>query len=118
MVLKNGSGCFIWKRDLSSFFLQVPLDPIDYPKVAFIWRGFLYFFLGLMFGLRHSGYQGQRVTDAVGWIHKNLGLETDEEQPYHYLNYSDDIGGCEATESRALQSANALSQIVYEKETS
>ena len=37
-----------------------------------------------MFGLRHSGLNGQRVTDAVTWIHRNLGLEYTEpesEQP-------------------------------------
>ena len=28
-----------------------------------------------MFGLRHSGLLGQKVTDAVSWIHRNLGLE-------------------------------------------
>ena len=114
LVLRYGPGCYLWKRDLSSFFLQIPLDPVDYPKVIFIWRGFIYFFLGLMFGLRHSGYQGQRLTDAVSWVHGNLGLETDMELPFNSLNYSDDIGGCEGTEARALQSSQALAQLFIE----
>lgn len=114
LVLKYGSGCYLWKRDLSSFFLQIPLDPADYPKVAFIWRGFIHFFCGLMFGLRHSGYQGQRITDAVVWVHKNLGLETESQKPYNSLNYSDDVAGCEATEQRALQSAEALAKLFEE----
>ena len=27
LILKYGKGCFLWKRDLSRFFLQLPLDP-------------------------------------------------------------------------------------------
>ena len=104
----------MWKRDLSSFFLQIPMDPVDYPKVSFVWRSHLYFFVGLMFGLRHSGYNGQRVTDAVTWIHRNLGLLTDLETPYNSINYSDDIGGCEETVERATQASVALSNLLRE----
>ena len=111
-VLRSGPGCYMWKRDLSSFFLQVPLDPVDYSKVAFVWRSSLYFFAGLMFGLRHSGYQGQKVTDAVTWRHTRLGLETDEEEKYQSINYVDDIGGCEETLERATASSQALSDLL------
>ena len=83
----------MWKRDLSSFFLQIPLDPVDYPKVVFVWRSTMFFFTALMFGLRHSGYQGQRVTDATRWIHQRLGLDTAAQKAFNSLNYSDDIGG-------------------------
>ena len=114
LVLSSGQGCFIWKKDLSSFFLQIPVDPVDYPKIIFIWRACCYFFCGLMFGLRHSGYQGQRVTDAVVWRHRRLGLETDQERMYNSLNYSDDIGGCESTEERAEESAKALSGLLVD----
>ena len=111
LILKCGKGCFIFKRDMSSYFLQLPLDPADYAKVIFIWRCTVYFFLGLMFGLRNSGYQAQRVSDAVVWIHRNSGLDTDIEQPYNCLNYSDDLAGCEKTEERALASANQLLEL-------
>ena len=114
MVLKCGEGCKMWKRDLSSFFLQIPLDPVDYPKVAFIWRSAVYFFTGLMFGLRHSGYQGQRITDAITWVHRNLGRATESEKPYNSLNYSDDIAGIESTYQRALASSEALSKLFKE----
>ena len=67
----------------------------------------MYFFTGLMFGLRHAGYNGQRVTDAVTWI-RNLGLDTALEKLFNSINYSDDIGGCESTEERAIQSSLAL----------
>ena len=96
------------KRDLSFFFLQIPLDPVDYSKVVFVWRSSVFFFLGLMFGLRHSGYQGQRITNAVTWIHKGKGRELEEEKEFNSLNYSDDIAGVETEKARADLSANTL----------
>ena len=111
LVLSMGRGCFIWKRDLSRYFLQIPLDPVEYNKVGFVWRCSLYFFTGLMFGLRHAGLQGQRITTAISWIHQRLGLDTDEERMYNSINYSDDIGGCEDTLSRAYQSYTALADL-------
>ena len=44
MLLSLGAGAYMWKRDLSRFFLQLPLDPIEYNKVCFVWRGSLFFF--------------------------------------------------------------------------
>ena len=112
LVLKSGRGCMIWKRDLSRYFLQIPLDPLEYPKVAFIWRCYLFFFCGFMFGLRHAGLQGQKITDAVTWIHRRFGLETACEVMYNSINYSDDIGGCEATLERANASFDALAVLL------
>ena len=65
-----------------------------------------------MFGLQNSGYQGQRLTTAVTWIHQRLGLETALEQMFNSINYSDDIGGCEVSEGRALASSDALSNLL------
>ena len=113
-VLRFGKGCFMWKRDLSRYFLQIPLDPVEYPKVGFVWRGFLFFFCGFMFGLRHAGLQGQRITTAVTWIHNRLGLQTSFEEMFNSINYSDDIGGCEATKERALLSFEALKTLFEE----
>jgi hypothetical protein len=75
IIIKCGTGCFLWKRDLSRYYLQLPLCPVEYCRVGAIWRCCLFFFVGLMFGLRYSGLNGQRVTDAVSWIHRYLGLE-------------------------------------------
>ena len=75
IILRCGAGCFLWKRDLSRYYLQLPLDPTEYRFTGTIWRGFFFFFTSLMFGLRNSGLQGQKVTDAVTWVHRNLGLE-------------------------------------------
>ena len=82
----------MWKRDLSRFFLQLPLDPTEFHRVGLVWRGLFFFFVGLAFGLRHSGLQGQKVTDAVAWILRRLGLESGEGHPYQVCNYVDDLG--------------------------
>ena len=114
LVLLKGPGCYLWKRDLSRFFLQIPLCPVEYPKVFFVWRQVLYFFAGLMFGLQKSGYQGQRVTNAVTWIHQRLGLTDASEEMFSSLNYSDDVGGAETSYERAMASFTALSKLFVE----
>ena len=53
----------------------MPFLPPEYRFTGAVWRSLFFFFVSLMFGLRHSGYQGQKVSDAVAWIHRNLGLE-------------------------------------------
>ena len=108
MILRCGRGCYLFKRDLSRFFLQIPLDPVEYHRVCLIWRGLVFFFIGLAFGLRHSGLQGQRLTDALSWIHRRLGLETTAERQFNVVNYSDDLGGVETELDRALESFNTL----------
>ena len=113
-VLECGPKSYIWKRDLSRYYLQLPVDPIEYPLLCFIWRSLLFFFCALMFGLRHSGLQGQKVTSAVTWIHRNLGLETDSQRKFNSLNYSDDIGGCEKTYERAMESFLALGKLLLD----
>ena len=112
MILKSGMGCYMWKRDLSRYFLKIPLCPSEYHLVGFVWRCCLFFFTGLMFGLKNSGYQGQRLTTSVCWVHQRLGLETDDETMYNSLNYCDDFGGVEETMSRALQSSQAMSSLL------
>ena len=107
-VLECGRGSFIWKRDLSRYYLQLPMDPNEYPLLCFVWRKSMFFFCSVMFGLRHSGLQGQRVTSAITWVHQRLGLETDSQRPFNSLNYSDDIGGCEKSLERATESFESL----------
>ena len=114
LVLKEGQGCFMWKRDLARYFLQLPMDPVDYSKVGMVWRGLLFFFIALAFGLRHSGLNGQRVTDAVAWILRGLGLESHEERAYNVENYVDDMGGVEATLARATAAFNTLGQLLVD----
>ena len=102
----------MWKRDLSRFFLQLPLDPTEYHRVGIIWRGLFFFFVGLAFGLRHSGLQGQKVTDAVSWILRGLGREVGNGQPFQVCNYVDDLGGVEKDKSRATAAYNKLNWLL------
>ena len=104
MILMCGRNCWMWKRDLARYFLQIPLCPAEYNKVGFIWRGIFFFFIALAFGLRHSGLQGQKLTSAVSWVHGQSGLETAEVKLYNCLNYSDDLGGVERLFERSLES--------------
>ena len=112
IVLNCGSGSFLWKRDLSRYYLQLPVDPNEYPLLCFVWRLTMFFFTALMFGLRHAGLQGQRVTTAVTWAHRRLGLDYDDQQMFNSLNYSDDIGGGEQSLDRATLSFNALGSLL------
>ena len=114
MVLSCGRGSFLWKRDLSRFYLQIPMDPVEYRHVGCVWRGLFFIFISLMFGLRHSGLQGQRITDALSWIHRRLGLDTHEEALFNCVNYCDDLGGVEATKARADESFTRLGSLLPE----
>ena len=94
LILKVGLGAKMWKRDLERYFLQIPIDPTDYSKTGFIWRGNFFFFVSYMFGLRHSGLAGQKITSAVSWRHRLEGSILYGEE-FNTLNYSDDLAGVE-----------------------
>ena len=141
LILKCGRGCMLWKRDLARYYLQLPLDPTEYHYTGAVWRGLFFFFTALMFGLRHSGLQGQRVSDALAWIHRNQGLDylpqegtdpvisvvaetrnraivptLDPDRPLQYncVNYCDDLAGCEKNPNKANSSFLALGQLMDE----
>ena len=52
IVLKCGTGCWLWKRDLARYYLQLPLDPTEFRFTGAVWRGLFFFLTALMFGLR------------------------------------------------------------------
>ena len=79
--------------------------------MAFVWRGLIFFFIALMFGLRHSGLQGQKTTDVVAWIHRKSGLDSPEEREFNICNYSDDLGGVENSFERAKESLLGLASL-------
>ena len=141
LVLKCGPGSFMFKRDLSRYYLQLPLDPVEYCFTGVVWRMLYFFMVSLMFGLRHSGYQGQKVSDAISWVHRNLGLEympptdhliqvqeqstrvhsairvspdPDRQQTFNNVNYCDDFGGVEQTMHKATASYSALGSLLLD----
>ena len=94
LIVKLGPGCLLWKRDLSRWFMQLPVDPCDYDKLGIIWRGMWYLFIAFVWGCRHAGYNGQRVSSAVLKVFRDVGrLKFGE--AYNSLVYMDDFGGAE-----------------------
>ena len=110
LVIEQGQGCLLYKRDLSRWFLQLPVDPADYDKLGFIWRGKLWLWVAYVWGTRHAGYAGQRVACAVLWILKNIGHKKFKLE-YKAVVYMDDFGGCERG-SKALTAFNDLGKLL------
>ena len=113
IIAALGPGCFLFKRDLSRYFLQLKIDPIEYDKLGFVWRGKIFFFTSFVWGCRHAGYAGQWLTSAVSFIHANLGFEKTE-QLFNILNYADDFAGAEANLLRARLSFDTLGQLLFD----
>ena len=82
-----GKDAMMFKIDLSRYFRQLPLDPGDYSLTGYVIDGQLYFDKVLPMGMRTAPYIAQRVTNAIGYIHKKL--------QYFLLNYVDDFLGAE-----------------------
>ena len=109
MIVKLGRGCLLYKRDLSRWFLQLPVDPGDYDKLAFVWRGCFWLFCSYIWGCRHAGYNGQRVACAILFILVNIGKKLTGTK-FNALVYMDDFAGCEkgATAQLAFDSLGKL----------
>ena len=90
-------------------------------------------FTSFVWGTRHAGMNGQRVTNAVAKIHQNLGLssncihrsygcdktcthlsKTENLAPFNCLNYSDDIAGVEPTFERASLAFSVMGSLLEE----
>ena len=113
IIAQLGPGCFLWKRDLSRFFLQLKIDPLEYDKLGFIWRSKLFFFVSFVWGCRHAGYAGQWLTTAVSYIFARLGLETTDFL-FFILNYADDFAGAEKSKSRSQLAFETMGNLLYE----
>ena len=110
IIVKLGRGCLLWKRDLSRWFLQLPVDPGDFDKLGFIWRGFWFLFVSFVWGCRHAGYNAQRVSSAILHILKCMSLNKFQEA-YHTLVYIDDFAGAECGD-RAWEAFNDLGTLL------
>ena len=110
LIVKLGPGCLLWKRDLSRWFMQLPVDPGDYDKLGVIWRGMWYLFIAYVWGCRHAGYSGQRVSSAVLHIFKDLGAKQFD-KAYNAMVYMDDFAGAEVGE-RATSAFNDMGSLL------
>ena len=112
-IAKLGPGCFLWKRDLSRFFLQMKVDPLEYDRLGFVWREKLYLFVSFVWGCRHAGYVGQWLTTAVAYVQAHLGLELSDAM-FFCLNYADDFAGCETEFTKSKLSFDTLGTLLKE----
>ena len=110
IIIKLGRGCLLWKRDLSRWFLQLPVDPCDYDKLGFLWRGHWFLFVSYVWGCRHAGYNAQRVSLAIVHILRKLAFPN-YDSPFNALVYMDDIAGAENGE-KAWAAFNHLGQLL------
>ena len=94
MIVELGAGCLLWKSDLSRYFMQLPIDPMDFNLMCFTWRDRVFFFIHLPYGHRNSGLHGQNTTSALVYIFKEEAKKL-EPGPVLALNYCDDIGGAD-----------------------
>ena len=92
-------------------------------------------FTSYVWGTRHAGMNGQRVTSAISAIHRSLGYsdtdgpngfpllnsdichaslssDSSNSSPFNTLNYSDDTAGVEATLERATLSFNVMGSLL------
>ena len=112
LILEEGPGCLLWKRDLARWFMQLPVDPADYDKLGFLWRGNFWWFVSFIWGCRNAGYAGQRVASAILYILRNMGLSLGS-KPYNAVVYMDDFAGCEVGR-RATAAFEALGKLLEE----
>ena len=113
LIQKEGPGCLLWKRDLERWFMQLPVDPADYDKLGFCWRGRFWWFVSFIWGCRNAGYAGQRVSSAILFILRKMGIVPGMKKPYNALVYMDDFAGCESGR-RAMAAFEALGKLLEE----
>jgi hypothetical protein len=74
-IVELGPNCYLFKCDLSRYFLQLKIDPAEFDNLAFVRHGQLYLLRLLSGCTQNAGYVGQWLTSAVSYIHSHLGLD-------------------------------------------
>ena len=104
-VVELGSGCLLFKTDLSRAYRQLHCCPGDVGLLGYSWRGSLFIDTVLPFGLRSSAMFCQRVTDAISFLFRQEG--------YFVINFLDDFGGVDVT-CRADEAFRTLRHLLRE----
>ena len=104
-IFQLGKDCLMFKVDLSRYFRQLPLDPGDYSLIGYTIDGKIYFDKVLPMDMRSAPYVAQRVTNAIAYIHRQMG--------FFLLNYVDDFVSAEV-KSRIWQGYRHLTKLLQE----
>ena len=102
-IFTLGKGCCMFKIDLSRYFRQIPMDPGDYALIGYVIDGEIYFDKVLPMGMRSAPYIAQRITNAIAFIHRQMGM--------FLLNYVDDFVGAEI-KKQIWEAYNALTRLL------
>ena len=102
-IFELGKNCRVWKTDLSRAFRICPLCPRDFLLAGMRWRNKLFFDKVMPMGLRSVAYICQCITNAITYIHHNMG--------FWVINYLDDFGNAEK-EDKAWDSYVTLGNIL------
>ena len=101
-----GTGCLMYKLDLSRGYRQLRLDPLDWPLMSIQNDGQYYMDVCPPFGLRTAAMMMERTTLAASHIH---GLHGFLSKPY-----IDDFGGAELGTEDANKAYDALHTVLDE----
>ena len=103
-VRELGSGCFLYKMDLSRGYRQLRLDPLDWPIMSICHSNMYFMDICPPLGLRTAALMMERTTLAACYIHQLYGFTT---KPY-----IDDFGGAELEYNRASEALRTLQCIL------
>ena len=107
LVWPFGSGCLLFKLQLSRAYRQLPINPRDYHFLGFTYDDVLFFDTVFSFGLRLVTMACQRTTNAITFLYLVLG--------YFCTNYIDDFGGCDTPErASSMPSSSSFMNLVFQ----
>ena len=102
MILSEGQGCYLYKRDLSRAYKQLRTCPLAWPLTGLQFDNLQFIDLSVVFGLRPGGMMCQRTTEVIAHAmhHHN----------YRMCIYLDDMLGAQRQYSTAIEADTYLGQ--------
>jgi hypothetical protein len=106
LICATGSGCYLFKFDLSRAYRQLPIDPCYYILLGIRWRDQFFVDTRLPFGLASAAMACQRTTSAVVHMYNQMG--------YPLLNYLDDFASAGLIFSKTVTAFYEFRQLLSE----
>ena len=104
-----GRGALLFKRDLKRAYRQFPVDPRDWNKLGFSWKGKIYFDKRLTMGLSSAAVGCQRADLLVGAIYSKFT------KGGKIVVYLDDFNGiCAPNQAKAEKDFIMLADLLVE----